>query len=149
SRRCTSAGRGGDHRPGRLPGGQDRGPEGSCRVLLAVVAETGCRRGPPAHVLCRVRSGRSPPALCGTHQPPSGPLHLLRHGPLAGRTGAQAGVPRPGGGHRGRTVRDEFGVGPCRPGRTGSPSLRTPSGRYVLPPVPLARAAVVPGAVGE
>ena len=81
------------------------------------------RRWSPARArspqLQRVRPARAAPAVRRAGEPEAGPGHVLRHGPLAGRAGAQAGVPRPDRRHRRRAVRDERGLRARPDGRRG------------------------------
>ena len=79
-------------------------------VLREVAAEARRRPGPEPGVLRGVRAARRPPALRRAVVAQAGPVDVLRHVPLAGEDGAQAGVPRPDRRHRRRAVRDLRGV---------------------------------------
>lgn len=90
---------------------------------LAAQARRGTRAA-PAYVR-RVPPRRAPRPL---RAPPvrravlaqARPIHLLRHVPLAGADGDQAGLPRPDRRHRGGTLRDERRLRPRRvPARDG------------------------------
>ena len=71
-----------------------------------LAAAAGGRPRASSGVVRRVRPAGHAPALRRAHLAPAGPLDVLRDGPLAGRSGAQAGLPRPGGRHRRGAVRD-------------------------------------------
>ena len=84
--------------------GQGRGRRE--RLLRKVVAAVGVRRGATTDGVPRVRRPGHASALRRTLGTQAGPQHLLRDGALAGRAGAEAGIPRAGRRHRRRTVRD-------------------------------------------
>ena len=77
-----------------------------------LAAQAGRGPGQLPALLRRVRRGSTCPAsaLRRAQRPQARPLHLLRHVPLAGPDGDQAGLPRPDRRHRRGAVRDERGL---------------------------------------
>ena len=92
---------GGDIIDKTLPTKQRAQGRGSRRWFLrGLAAEVGGRCRPVALVVHRVRTARQATALRRAGIAPAGPIHVLRHVPLAGPAGVPAGVPRPHRRHR-------------------------------------------------
>src|SRR5690606_9744793 len=140
-RRRPPVRRGRPDRPREVPRRQGPGRRQRGRLLRQVAAPAGRRTGTAPRRVRRLQARHRPvtaPALRRAHLPQAGPLHLLRHVPLAGEDGDQAGLPRPDRRHRRRTVRHERRLRPrrtaARPGRARPRGV--PARGRLLPPVP-------------
>ena len=96
-------------------------------------------RGQRPRVLCRLRRAGRADAVRRAHQPQARPLHVLRHGALAGRHREPRSLPGTDRRHRSRAVRDVRGRGLRPDGDAGAPRAggRDPgAGRGLLQPGP-------------
>ncbi len=104
------------------------------RVLRQVAAHAGDWRRAEAGLIQRVRPASAAPAVRGACEPETGPVDVLRDGPVAGPAGAQGRLPRPDRGHRRRALRHQRHM---RPGAHGpEPMAAAPSAARPLTNLP-------------
>ena len=90
-------------------------------LLRHLVPQTGARARPRPRVIWRLRRAGRAHAVRRAHQPQARPLHVLRHGTLAGRHREPRSLPGTDRGHRSRAVRHRRGRGLRPDGDTRAP----------------------------